>query len=331
MTRTDPARRPVALLLPGQGSQYARMGAGLYGHEPVFTRAVEAVFTAMGPLGDRLRADWRAGEPTVPLDHVTRSQPLLFAVDYAVGRVLLDRGVRPVALLGHSIGELAAATIAGVFTLADAARVVADRVTRLADGPPGGMLAAAATPERLAPFLGDGVVVGALNAPRQTVLAGPAEALAAVGEKLRADGITWRRVPSLSPFHSPVLAEAARGADAVFAAIRPRSPRIPVYSAYTGAVLSASDVADPAFWAGQPVAPVLFWPALDALLSTGDHLLVETGPGAGLTTLARRHPAVRAGGTEVLCTLPPAPGPAAADRTALASALSRLHTVGAAG
>lgn len=175
------APRPVALLLPGQGSQYRRMAAGLYAAEPVFAEAVDEVLGAMGAEGARMHADWLAERPELPVDHVLRAQPLLFAVDYALGRLVTSWGIRPVALLGHSIGEMAAATLAGVFTVRDAARVVLDRVTRLTAAPPGGMLAVAESAASLEPFLGDGVVVGAVNAPRQTVLGGPEDALRAVG------------------------------------------------------------------------------------------------------------------------------------------------------
>ncbi|MEU1516830.1 acyltransferase domain-containing protein [Streptomyces sp. NPDC005811] len=319
---------PVALLLPGQGSQHPRMAAGLYGHEPVFTAAMDAFFDAAGPEGGPLREDWLTERPATDLDHVTRSQPLLFAVDHALGRVALSRGVRPAALLGHSIGELAAATLAGVFGVRDATGLVLDRVRRLAGAPPGGMLAVAASTAEVTPYLSGDVVVGAVNAPRQTVLAGPDGPLDKVDRTLREAGFTCRRVPSLSAFHSPLLEPACRGAAARFAAVDRSTPSLPVHSAYTGAPLTESDIDDPAFWARQPVAPVLFWPALEGLLATGDHLLVEVGPGQGLSQVARRHPAVRRGTSEVISLLPARPGPPEADRTALDSAMARLTEAG---
>ncbi|MEU3353831.1 acyltransferase domain-containing protein [Streptomyces sp. NPDC037389] len=303
MTATTTGGLPVALLLPGQGSQHPRMATGLYSGEaaePEFAAAMDEVFTAMGAAGKPLRADWFAERPTVPVDHVTRSQPLIFAVDYALARLVMSRGVRPAALLGHSVGEMAAAVLAGVFTLPDATALVLDRVRRLADAPPGGMLAVAAAPGELEPYLGDDVVVGAVNAPRQTVLAGPEAPLEKTGQALRDALFTCRRVPSLTGFHSPMLEPACRGAEELFASVPVRAPRITIHSAYTAGPLTHGDVANPAYWARHPVAPVLFWPALDALLSTGDHILIETGPGDGLSRLARRHPRVRAGTSKVL-------------------------------
>ncbi|UQA92607.1 acyltransferase domain-containing protein [Streptomyces halobius] len=294
------ASRPVALLLPGQGSQYPRMTAGLYGTVAAFTEALDEVFDAMGREGARIRADWLAEQSELPMDHVLRAQPLLFAVDYALGRTVESWGVRPAALLGHSIGELAAATLAGVFSVHDAAHVVLDRVVRLAHSPPGGMIAVAASADQLAPFLDCEVVVAAVNAPLQTVLAGPEGALRAVGERLRVRGVAVRPVPALSPFHSPAIAPYAMGATAVLASVARHSPAVPIHSCATAAPLTAREIADPVYWAAQPVAKVRFWPALQGLLASGEFSLVEAGPGRGLSLLARQHPAVRRGDSGVL-------------------------------
>ncbi|MEV4432810.1 acyltransferase domain-containing protein [Streptomyces sp. NPDC049585] len=317
--------RAIVLLFPGQGSQYARMAAGLYGHEPEFTAAMDEAFAAFGPDGRALRTDWLAASPAVPVDHVTRSQPLLFAVGHALGRMLLRRGVEPAALLGHSVGEMAAAVLAGVFTLEDAAALLLDRVHRLAAAPPGGMLAVAATAAALEPFVTGEVVVAAVNAPRQTILAGPEGPLAEVARALAEAGLTCRPVPSLTAFHSPSLTAATAGAVERFAATAVAAPRIGLYSGYRAGPLTAELAADPAYWAGHPVEPVRFWPALDAVLRrhTGA-VCVEAGPGQGLSTIARQHPAVRGGTSRVVPLLPARAGAPEADREALAAAFAAL-------
>ncbi|NNJ05124.1 acyltransferase domain-containing protein [Streptomyces sp. PKU-MA01144] len=329
------AARPVALLLPGQGSQHQRMAAGLLDTEPVFAGAMDEALTALGdpggPAGHAtgLREDWLGTPGTAVIDHVTRSQPLLFAVDYALARLVLSWGVRPVALLGHSIGEVAAAVLSGVFTLRDAAAMVHDRVTRLAQAPPGGMVAVAASRDEVAPFLTDGVAVGAVNALRQTVLAGLDTPLRAVTTALADAGFVLQHVPASTAFHSPALAAAMGGADERIAALPVGEPRIPVVSGYTARTLTPAEAKDPAFWSRQPVAPVHFWPALEALLAEGELVLVEAGPGQGLSQLARRHPAVRSGRSVVVPLLPARPGTGEQDVTAVRAAAETLRGLGA--
>ncbi|MEU7467759.1 acyltransferase domain-containing protein [Streptomyces sp. NPDC044984] len=325
----------ILLMFPGQGAQHARMSAGLYGSEPVFTAVMDEVFDAYDAAGHgeggRLRADWLSDHPAVPLDHVTRSQPLLFAVDYALGRTVTAATGRPWALLGHSVGEMAAAVLAGVFTLRDAAGLLLDRVRRLAQAPPGGMLAVAAGGDELGPYLGNGeVVVAAVNSPRQTVLAGPLTPLARVARALREAGLTCREVPSLTAFHSPMLAPYAAGAAERFAATPVEAPSIPLRSGYRPGPVTGRLAADPSYWAGHPVETVRFWPALDAVLSSRTGVIcLETGPGQGLSTLTRRHPTVRSGQNAVVPLLPPRAGTAEADRTSVAAALTAVRERGA--
>ncbi|MFJ5225045.1 acyltransferase domain-containing protein [Streptomyces sp. NPDC088400] len=325
-----PQRRPVALLFPGQGSQHLAMATGLYGYEPVFTRALDQVFAVFGSEGHRLREEWLSGDPDVPLDDATRAQPLLFGIGYALGRMVLGWGVAPAALLGHSVGELVAATLAGVFTLPDAVRVLRDRIDAAVATGPGGMLAVAASADELAGYLPTGgqVAVAAVNAPRQTLLAGPGPQLREVEEKLRADGLTCRRTAALQAFHSPVMEQATARGRSLVAAVRPGPPAWPLYSGYTGGPLDSAHAVRPDFWARQLADPVLFWPALDALLSDGRHLLLEAGPGQGLTAIARQHRAVRSGASTALPLLPARPSPPEEHRRTLLTALARLWTEG---
>jgi acyl transferase domain-containing protein len=290
------------------------MAAGLYPDEPVFADAMDEVLAAMGAAGRRLRDQWLRAEPTVSIDHVTVAQPLLFALDYALGRLVASWVGEPVALLGHCIGEIAAAALASVLSVADAAALVVDRVERLAAAPPGGLLAVQAAPEELAALLGPEVCVGAVNAPRQTVLAGLAGPLERTRTELLAAGLRCKTVPALTPFHHPVLAEFSRGAGELVRSIPVGRPRVPIYSGYTAGLLGPADIGDWRFWTEQPVRPVLFRAALDVLLAKGEFTLVEAGPGRVLAGLARRHPAVRSGRHTVHGLLAARPGPPEADR-----------------
>ncbi|MEU9987619.1 acyltransferase domain-containing protein [Streptomyces sp. NPDC048045] len=302
--------RPVALLLPGQGFQHAGMAVELYRRDAAFAAAADQFLTALGPEGGAVRDDWLVGSDGETGDRGTRAQPLLFMTGYAVGRALVSRGVRPDVLIGHSVGELAAATLAGVLDLPAAGRIIAGRCAALDDAPAGGMLAVAGVPERVLDCVragpaGEHVVLGAHNGRAQTILAGPEPHLTDAERALREAGLVARRVRALEPWHSPAMGQAARRFTEVIGAETLRPPRIPIMSTRTGRLVTAADAVRPEFWAGQIAAPVLFWSALGAVLDDQDHLLVDGSPAGGLATLARGHPSVRRGDSAVVSLLAP--------------------------
>ncbi|MFF2509076.1 acyltransferase domain-containing protein [Streptomyces sp. NPDC058067] len=321
--------RPVVLLFPGQGSQHAGMAAGLYRREPVFTAAVDAALSHMGEEGSRVRADWLDPQrAAIDIDDVRRAQPLLFAIDYALGRMILSWGVRPTAFLGHSAGELVAATFAGVVSLRDAVTMVMARVREAVKIPAGGMLAVAASEEQLRPYLKDGVGIAAVNANQQVMLAGSRGPLTDVADRLRADRFTVVTVPATSPFHSPAMAPASDAIEADYRAIPLREPKLPLYSGYTGTLMSAEAATSPRFWADQITDTVFFRNALDELLAADDVLLVEAGPRQTLTAFARRHRSVRLGAGAVSPLLPARAGTPEADRQSVLNAAARIWTEG---
>lgn len=276
---------PTALLFAGQGAQSPRMAVDRYERDSVFARTADEFLELMG--GD-LRDRWLHGDR---IDHGRYSQPLLFMVGYATAKSLLAQGFRPDVLLGHSVGELAAAAVAEVFDLPAAARLMAARTEAISDVPPGGMLAVAATPGQL-PYL-PGVVAGAYNAPRQTVLSGDEKALRAAERALRRAQIVCVRVAAHEPWHSPAMAQAAGRFTRALAAESLRPPRIPIQSTGTGLPVSDGEAVTPQFWGWQMVEPVRYWSALSALVAQDDYELVEAGPCAGLTAQVRRKPGVR--------------------------------------
>ncbi|MFC8075119.1 acyltransferase domain-containing protein [Streptomyces sp. NPDC057307] len=315
----DPAAVPrTVLLLPGQGAQRERMAAGLHGREPVFTRAVDEFLGLLGGEGERLREVWLRPGPHTALDGAGTAQPLLFAVGHALGRAVAARVPgAPAVLLGHSVGELAAACLAGVLPARTAALFMSARARALRTAPPGGMLAVAASVADVGPFLGAGVSVGAVNGPRQTVLCGAREPLARAGARAGAAGLTVRALRSDLGFHGPSLSRAAR---ALRAALEPAgtvgkaaagwsAPRLPLYSTRTARLVTPAEAVRPAFWCDQIALPVLYWPALRALLAAEESparklVLLDASPDRSLSTPARRHPSVRAGRVDVVGLLP---------------------------
>lgn len=301
-----PDKRPVAFLFPGQGAQYPRMAAGLYGREPVFTATLDEAFQLLGDLGQAVREDWLAAAPSPAYDDVTRAQPLLYTIGYALARMVTAWGVEPAALLGHSVGEMVAATVAGILSFGEGITLMLDRLRQFADTPPGGMLAVAASAAEIEPFTTGAVALAAVNAGRQTLLAGERQHLDAAATRLRAAGFTCLPVGARQAFHSPVVADAAARSRDAWQAVRLSPPDKVIYSAYLGGILPAEVAASPEFWAMQPARPVLFWPTLNRMLADRDFLLIETGPGQSLTALGRRHPAVTSGRSSIVPLLPAA-------------------------
>ncbi|MEU9783655.1 acyltransferase domain-containing protein [Streptomyces phaeochromogenes] len=370
-------RRRSVLLLPGQGAQRERMAAGLYEAREEFTAPMDEFFGRVGTTGARLRSAWLRPAPNPELDESAVAQPLLFAVGHALGRAVGAAAEPPGLLLGHSVGELAAACLMGVFDPADIGALAAARSRALEGTGYGGMLAVAASEGQLAEELGGfgdgaavgadravagadrlavgadgiaagadgvavagvadraafaGVAVAALNGPRQTVLAGPREALAAVEQRLRDRGFLVRALRSGHAFHSPAMEGAALRFGEALAGFGPHAPRAAagtVVSTRTGVAVTADQARDPHFWGGQLAAPVRYWPALRELLDTLGRrpglLLLDASADRSLSAPARHHPAVRDGASEVVPLLAvgrDAGGPA--DARVFAEALHRL-------
>jgi acyl transferase domain-containing protein len=304
----------AVLLFPGQGAQYQGMAVDLYHHHEVFRASMDEVFDLWGAEGAAIRADWLSDDPVLGIDDLRRSQPLLFAVGHALAAAVRAEGVEPVAVLGHSVGEVVAAVVAGVLTLPDAAEMVRERIEHLDDAPSGGLLAVAASMDEVIGLLDDGVNVAAVNAPRQLMLAGLEEPLELTQKRLQAEELTTRRVRAGVPFHSPVLAEHAARSLPSLRALTLSPPALPLYSAYTGALLG-DEALRPEFWAYQLIGTVWFAEALDALAasSPGRFVFAEAGSGQ-LALLGRRHPRI----SRTIAMLPASARTGAADHFARA-------------
>jgi phthiocerol/phenolphthiocerol synthesis type-I polyketide synthase E len=277
----------VGLLFPGQGAQFPLMGRDLAERDATFRRAMDDCLSLLAEHGADVRSAWAELTDEPALAGTALAQPLLFAVEYALAEMWTAWGVRPAWLLGHSVGELAAAAVAGVFELPAAAAVIAARAREMAELPPGRMLAVRATEAEVTALLPDGVQLAAVNGPDQVIVGGAADDIAAFAATLAARGLATRRLRSSHAFHTTTMAPALPGFRAAFQGVALRPPRIPVISAATGAALTARQATDPEFWVGQLVQPVRFDRALTAALGGRRDLVLETGPGRVLGQLAR--------------------------------------------
>ncbi|MGW7103632.1 type I polyketide synthase [Streptomyces sp. NPDC054838] len=318
-----PWGRPVvAFLFTGQGTEYPGMTAALHRESPAYRRHLgEADEALAGHLGTSVRELILGGDERV---HRSKfAQPALFAVGYALARTLTSLGITPAAVLGHSLGEYAAAVTAGALELDEAARLVVRRGALMSELPRGGgMSAVGAAPGELADVLArePGVVTAALNGPADTVLSGPLDALARIGRELVLRGVKVKPLPVAHAFHSPLLAPAA--ADLRTLPVRCAPPALPLASTRHGRMLRHEPM-DADYWADQIEEPVLMDTALKALVSDiAPTHLIEIGPRSQLLEIAAR--GGRAAGAELLH---PAPGGQATGRD-LAETVAALHRCG---
>lgn len=274
----------VAFLFPGQGAQYAAMGADLYAAEPEFAAAVDACLDVLGPEFRSLFFDRAAGNR---LRQTQYTQPMLFVVEYALARLWASWGVRPAAMIGHSIGEYVAATLAGVFSLDDALRLVAARGRLMQSMPPGAMMSVMLDEAELVPRLPEGVALAAANGPA-CVVAGETAAVEAFAAALEAEDVGCRRLRTSHAFHSPMMDPILAAFEAEVAAVPRSTPSVPFLSNVTGTWITPRQAVDPAYWASHLRQPVRFGACVAALLAeNGPWSFVECGPGRQLAGLVK--------------------------------------------
>jgi amino acid adenylation domain-containing protein len=292
--------RPVAFLFSGQGAQYVDMGLGLYETEEVFRSEIDRCAEILVPhLGFDLREVLYPGEETDPeaaaqrLQQTAVTQPALFVVEYALAKLWMSWGVRPQAMLGHSIGEYAAACLAGVFSLEDALALVAERGRLMQSMPPGSMLAVPLPePEMVALLAGHpDLSLATINRLDTCVVSGPSDAIAALEKELTARELDVRPLHTSHAFHSAMMDPILEDFTAAVARVERRAPRIPYLSNVTGTWIRPEEATDPAYWARQLRGAVRFADGVAELLREPDRVLLEVGPSNTLATAARQHPA----------------------------------------
>ncbi|MFX3681348.1 MAG: SDR family NAD(P)-dependent oxidoreductase [bacterium] len=298
---TNPAVHSAADAAPdavwifsGQGSPYPGMLTGLYAAEPVVRSTIDQCAALLQPhLGCDLRELLAPDTPDVAerLKDTTFAQPAVFVADYALAQLWLSRGLEPAALIGHSLGEYVAACLAGVWSLADALKLVATRGALMAAQPRGAMLALGLSPQESAARATEyGLDLAAVNAPNASVLAGPVRAINQLAETLTAAGIAATPLETSHAFHSVMMEPMLDAFGECCASVTFHPPQRPIISGVSGKALTDAEATDPRYWVNHVRQPVRFADAIaTARAELRNPVWLEVGPGRGLASMVKRN------------------------------------------
>ncbi|MHC5725053.1 MAG: type I polyketide synthase, partial [Nostoc sp.] len=292
-----PSHRSVIFMFSGQGAQYVDMGRELYEVEPTFRKHVDVCADILQPL---LNLDIRhilfpkeeqIETATQQLQQTAITQPAIFIIEYALAQLWIEWGVRPEAMIGHSIGEYVAATIAGVFSLEDAIEVVAKRGQLMQQLPTGSMLAIPLPHKDVQSVLNTQplVEVAAINSPSSCVVSGTVEAIATLQNQLSSKGIECRLLHTSHAFHSVMMAPILESFTQAVKKMKLNPPRIRFISNVTGSWITDDDATNPGYWSQHLRQTVQFSAGISQLLQQFEGVFLELGPGPTLSTITTQH------------------------------------------
>jgi amino acid adenylation domain-containing protein len=316
----------ITFAFPGQGAQYPGMGRELYGALPVFRQYVDECAEILQPL---LGLDIRTAINTASeqLQQTALAQPAIFTIEYALAKHWMSWGIRPQAMLGHSVGEFVAACLADVLSLSDALALVAARGRMMQDLPHGRMLSVRASSEQIQRRLGPTLSIAALNSPNLCVIAGPEGDITELEQSLNGAGIACKQLRTSHAFHSAVVDPILGPLAEHIKKIPLRAPRIPYVSTLTGEWITNEQATDPWYFVRHCRETVQFSAAVRRLEKDQSWCVLEVGPGQSLTTLVRQH---EQGAAHPLIAISSLAEPAVkqSEMGAMLSALGRLWASG---
>lgn len=294
-TRVPSRVGSVVFLFSGQGSQYLNMGRDLYLNEKTFRQEVDSCLGIIQRLSGKdfqpilFAADGLDQESKIHQTEYT--QPALFVIEYALAKLLMSWGIQPDKLIGHSIGEYAAACIGGVFSLENALYLVIRRGELMQRAQPGSMLSVAMSEQELQALLAKhpGIALAAINSSEKCVVSGENEAITAFQSLLEQQGHTAKMVKTSHAFHSHMMDGLLRAFEQEVRRVSIHSPQIPIISTLTGKPVSDVEMADPRYWVRQLRQTVQFSAGIGTLLQEGPTIFVETGPGRILSSFVHAH------------------------------------------
>jgi acyl transferase domain-containing protein len=327
-------KRSVAFVFSGQGTQYVGMARGLYEVEPTFRSQIDVCSEMLRPhlrldLRDLLYPDAAKTErAAIELQQTANTQPALFVVEWALAHLLIEWGVRPQAMIGHSIGEYVAACLAGVFSLEDALSLVASRGRLMQQLETGAMLAVPLSEQDVLPLLdaNNQLAVAAVNAPALCIVSGPTGAVSGLERRLSGEGLACKRLRTSHAFHSAMMEPILEPFAEQVRKVELRAPRIPYLSNVTGDWITAAEATSPHYWADHLRQTVRFRDGVSRLLEEPDRVLVEVGPGHGLSTALKQY--AGNGSEPIAIAAMPRPRQNLSDDAFLLGALGQLWATG---
>jgi malonyl CoA-acyl carrier protein transacylase len=294
VTRKKPPR--IAFLFTGQGSQYVHMGKQLYETQPFFRQTLDQCEDILRPHLRKPILDVIYPESTKELnssviDQTAYTQPALFAIEFALAQLWQSWGIKPDVVMGHSVGEYVAATVAGVFSLEDGLKLIANRGRLMQQLPDGGEMLAVMASEKqvsllIAPYKGK-VSIAAINGPFSIVISGAAEAIRAVKEVLELEGVKAKPLQVSHAFHSPLMEPMLADFEAVAHQVTYSQPRIPLISNVTGC-RESENIATAKYWVNHVHQPVMFAQSMETLHQEGYEVFLEIGPKPILLGMGRQ-------------------------------------------
>ncbi|MEH2349563.1 MAG: acyltransferase domain-containing protein [Nostoc sp.] len=314
-------KRPVAFMFPGLGTNYVNMGWELYQVEPLFQKQIDYCCEFLKPLlGQDLRdviyphrtqqyqqspqenspgldlrkmlgrnqtpGDAKIVAATSLLNQTHLAQPAIFVIEYALAQLLISWGIRPSAMIGYSIGEYVAATLAEVLSLDEGLTLIAARAQMIQKLPRGAMLAVPLSQTEIFPLLNDQLSLSAVNGPSMGVIAGETKAIEVLEQQLTQKGLACRRLETSHAFHSHLMEGATSDLHELVTTFNLQAPKIPYISNVTGTWITAAEATNPDYWVKHLCQPVLFAPGIQELWKKEYPILLEVGPGQTLGSFA---------------------------------------------
>ena len=292
----DDSTRRIVFMFPGEGSQYINIAKDLYRNENLFRQEVDNCCEILkGYLGTDLRDIIYSSDEQLKekgkqeLEETRYAEPALFVIEYSLARLLISWGIKPEAMIGHSIGEYAAACLSGVFSLEDCLRLVAKRGELISRLSKGSMLEVSISEDELKPLVGNKISIAAVNGKDRCTVSGKSDDIEIFKEELQRRGIAYTELQPSHGFNSDMMEPILEEFSTYVRRIDKKSPKIPFISNVSGKWITSTEAVDAEYWAKHIRRTVRFSDGIDELLKSGGQIMLEVGPGSTLKTLVKQN------------------------------------------